>query len=750
MNIELLEFQERAIEGLFDACDAKPSNIVFSSCTGSGKTIMLTRFISDFLHINKHFVAVWLTPGRGNLEEQSMSKMNKYVHNAQTGTLSDVLTSGFAEGATYFINWETITRRGNVAIRDGEKKNLLERIDEAHGAGLKFIVIIDESHNNDTRKAQAILDALSAEKTIRASATPQRDDAATLVKVSEFDVIEQGLIKKSIIVNPDFKSEQELDDEVEFLLNSALEKRDELIHAFAEKNEQVNPLVLVQLESADDVLKNRVIQCLEEYEITFDNGNLAVWLADDNENTEGLEVNDARQSVLIFKQAIATGWDCPRAHILVKLRSNMDETFQIQTIGRIRRMPNAHHYCDEVLDNCYIFTYDSKFVEEARNATSGDVVCVANMELKPEFKKYPLNLKSEQRGTEDAKTDDRQRLKVIHDFYVAKYGLGDDYEENKTRLKEGGYVFLDTIVDTTKSGRIANVAGEDFNELADVNLQIHASNQILHDVHNHDAYHLAKKCGFGANGFSQFNGTMRKLFAKQCLDTRLAKNRRSTLLTLTNQERYRFIINNQDAIKQDVRDAFSNTSITATFEFETVGEKSFNLPQHEVLKYDSGAVNQDVAKKNVYAGYKMSATPRSAGETALEKHLEQSDNVQWWYKNGDKGVEYFSILYTDNVGNKKAFYPDYLIGVKDNGKVELIVAEVKGPFLTGTEDETGDIDDYSEKKFDNLARHCKASNTKGGFIRLDLNSQELMFCDITHTYTDDPTDGNWARLCEVF
>ncbi len=185
-------------------------------------------------------------------------------------------------------------------------------------------------------------------------------------------------------------------------------------------------------------------------------------------------------------------------------------------------------------------------------------------------------------------------------------------------------------------------------------------------------------------------------------------------------------------------------------EFETIGEKSFNLPPHEVLKYDSSAVNQDVAQKNVYAGYKMSATPRSAGEVALEKHLEHSEQVQWWYKNGDKGVEYFSILYSDNVGNKKAFYPDYLIGVKVDDKVELIVAEVKGPFLTGAEDETGDIDDYSEKKFEQLARHCKASNTKGGFIRLDLNSQELMFCDINHTYTDDPTDENWVRLSGVF
>ena len=50
--------------------------------------------------------------------------------------------------------------------------------------------------------------------------------------------------------------------------------------------------------------------------------------------------NDSPIEVLIFKQAIATGWDCPRASILVMLRDIKSVTFEIQTVGRILRMPS--------------------------------------------------------------------------------------------------------------------------------------------------------------------------------------------------------------------------------------------------------------------------------------------------------------------------------------------------------------------------------------------------------------------------
>ena len=76
---------------------------------------------------------------------------------------------------------------------------------------------------------------------------------------------------------------------------------------------------------------------------------------------DNLTQNDGIPVFLLMKQAISTGWDCPRAKILVKLRENMSESFEIQTIGRIRRMPEAVHYEDDLLDFCYVYTFDEKY-----------------------------------------------------------------------------------------------------------------------------------------------------------------------------------------------------------------------------------------------------------------------------------------------------------------------------------------------------------------------------------------------------
>src|SRR5690606_20457800 len=59
---------------------------------------------------------------------------------------------------------------------------------------------------------------------------------------------------------------------------------------------------------------------------------------------------------LIFKQAIALGWDCPRAQILLMFREIKSVTFEIQTVGRILRTPEARHYENIALDRAYVYT----------------------------------------------------------------------------------------------------------------------------------------------------------------------------------------------------------------------------------------------------------------------------------------------------------------------------------------------------------------------------------------------------------
>ena len=99
-------------------------------------------------------IATSYTPGKGNLEEQSKAKMDKYIYGASTKLLCDVMTSGFNAGDSCFINWEKLTKKGNTALRDSERTNFLEHIEKALDSGITFKVIVDESHQNDTTRTQ--------------------------------------------------------------------------------------------------------------------------------------------------------------------------------------------------------------------------------------------------------------------------------------------------------------------------------------------------------------------------------------------------------------------------------------------------------------------------------------------------------------------------------------------------------------------------------------------------------------------
>ena len=71
MALVLKEFQSRAIDELLQATDDGAPSIVLKSCTGSGKTIILTHFACDFMKRHRHAVTIWFTPGKGDLEIQS-------------------------------------------------------------------------------------------------------------------------------------------------------------------------------------------------------------------------------------------------------------------------------------------------------------------------------------------------------------------------------------------------------------------------------------------------------------------------------------------------------------------------------------------------------------------------------------------------------------------------------------------------------------------------------------------------------
>lgn len=731
MNITLANFQLRAIKTLLESMEEKTRDIILKSPTGSGKTIILTHFMDEYIKGHAKTVFVWLTPGKGNLEEQSKEKMDRYIHNAQTKLLADVMTSGFEENDSCFINWEKLTKKGNNALKDSEKTNFLEYIEKAFNDGLEFKVIIDESHQNFTGKADEIVQYFKTDKIIRCSATPLPDKKAKLIEVNEEDVIAEGLIKKLLVINENFPQTIETDNQTNYLLEKAVLKQQELHNVYLNKNVDINPLIIVQLPNNSDLLLETVEKFFEGKGITYENNTLALWLSGRHENLEDISKNNSKQIAVIIKQAVATGWDCPRASILVKLRDNMDETFEIQTIGRIRRMPEAKHYNSDLLDSCYLYTFDSKFTAGVKLSLGKNALEAKTLFLKNEHKAFSLT--KEQRTMITDLRDPRKALHSISLYMKQEYGLTNNKSENKTRLGTKGFKFFDFVVRTAKSGGVVLLNTAD--EINHLN-EIYVKEAINTHIHGREYHNRVGRIGLEIGlEYSYMNTILGKLFAEKfeyC----------DKLLSLTTRQLYAFVINNFDLLRHAVREAMAAVLSQLPISVQQVSKKEFKFPLSTMFTYDISSKVQTESVKNVYNGYLQSAEPRSSSERRFEKFCENCSAVDWFYKNGDKGDEYLSIVYVDNSNNQKLFYPDYIVSL--NNKIWII--ETKGGF-----DKTGaseDIDIFSPKKFEELKKYLNKYNLKGGFVKYDKQSEELCIC--TDNYNEDIHSNDWQILSEVF
>lgn len=726
--MELKEFQLNAVKSLFEAMDKPARDIILKSPTGSGKTIILTYFMHQYIQSFPKTVFVWLTPGKGNLEEQSKAKMDKYIHASQTKLLSDVMTAGFEENDSAFINWEKLTKKGNNALKDSERTNFLEHIQHGLDSGLRFVVIVDESHQNNTVKADEIIQYFHTDKIIRCSATPKGIKNAEIIEIAEADVIAAGLIKKLLVINEDFPQTVETESQTGFLLERAYEKQRKLRAAFLSAGKEINPLIVVQIPNKSEVLQDEVERWFETQGVTFENEQLAVWLTDRHENLEGIEENDAKSVAVIIKQAVATGWDCPRAHILVKLRDNMDETFEIQTIGRIRRMPEAKHYNSDLLDSCYLYTLDEKFTAGVKMSLGKGALEAYTIFLKNEYKS--ITLTSEQRTMVTQTRNPQAALTAVAKYFEKEFHTGGNKAENATRLQTAGFVLDEDIVRHTISGETATL---DF-QAAGMN-EIDVTEKLDTHRHGRDYHQKVGKIGLEIGmEYSYMNTIIRKLF-----DNKFSYSRK--ILALEPRAVYAFVLNNADRLRHIVREAMAVELAQLQLDVKQVSKSQFHIPQSCLFTFDSTAKTQTEMQKNVYKGYLSSAEVRSSSERKFEKFCENADSVEWVYKNGDKGSEYLSIVYMDNSEKQKNFFPDYIIGV--NG--EIWIVETKGGF-----DRSGnsqDIDLYTPKKFAVLKDYLDRYGLKGGIVRYDEKSEELYIC--MDNYSDDIRDDCWKVLSDI-
>ncbi len=429
---ELKNYQQNAIDQLMQFTEMflktpKNETIIFQSPTGSGKTITIARYIHELTKETKEDLCfLWISIGKGELQVQSHKSVKKEIGDTIECSLLENEFFGsrdiINQNEIVFVNWEKIRKKdkktkefNNTLMKDWEQNNFPTILKNTR-ENRKIILIIDESHSSaTTKRAKEIRDEIIAPNlTIEMSATPvfNSENINARVYVEPTDVINEGMIKKEIIINDKIaeaiekeeneKSSESLVLESAYYKEEELKKRYQKLYNEGETKNLITPLTLIQIPNSNYGEEKRaaVEKFLKNKGITTENGKLAIWLNDDkiNNSYEELNTNDSKVEYLIFKMAIDTGWDCPRAQILLKFREVNSIVFEIQTVGRILRMPEAKHYTDEALNRSYVYS-NIQSIAIKKEIYNPNIIKTYNSKVKEEYKpdiKIAINAQSTQ------------------------------------------------------------------------------------------------------------------------------------------------------------------------------------------------------------------------------------------------------------------------------------------------------------------------------------------------------------------
>ena len=447
---------------------------------------------------------------------------------------------------------------------------------------------------------------------------------------------------------------------------------------------------------------------------------------DKRELTDDIVENDGQPVFLLMKQAISTGWDCPRAKILVKLREGMSEQFTIQTIGRIRRMPERKHYDNDTLDCCYVYTFDQDYKQGLLSDIEKSYE-KRHLHLKEKAKTFTLV--RETRDLDYVGLGEREVLERIYNYFVATYSLTDDKELNKQKLADGNvYVFGDHIYGKWLKGRFTTLGSITSANMEERSMKVDTGRHGIMMLHSTNELKSILS-------LQQHNvrAILERLFFK-------GVDSKYRLLSLTKEELYAFTINNEHQLKADFRAVASEISNIQTKLSLDVREEEFKIPVDDYFNYDPNVKYEIDFLANAYEKYTSGFATikiRSRSENMFEYWCEKRDDIDWVYKNGDSGQTYMSIVYLTGSGKQRLFYPDYILRKKD-GSVWLL--EAKGG--ESADGSSQNIDDQAENKFNALKQYAEKHNLNWGFVR---NYDNQLFLN-NNEWHEEMGDDHWELL----
>jgi type III restriction enzyme len=440
MRIEPKDFQNTAVLRLTEEVEAarreidrgRQQAIVLSSPTGSGKTVIMTLLMErlwaghESIAPDSDAIFLWISDSP-ELNIQSKEKIEAasdiFPRSRMTIIENNFNQERFASGNIYFLNTQKLGASSLLTKPgDGRTWTIWQTIENTTKASpTHFNVIVDEAHRGMgmTAKAESTSRTLiqrfikgapnigltPVPLVIGMSATPQRfnkvlEGAQRItrpVDVSAEEVRDSGLIKDRIIL--DIADEDQPADWT--LLRDAAERTLEYAKEWkryckAQGIATVEPILVVQVEDGTKTIwtktdLSKAVDVLEKVYGRFKEGELAHCFQEEDDITaNGYSIRkidaskiqgDTTVRVVFFKMALTTGWDCPRAEVMMSFRRASDHTLIAQLVGRMVRTPLARRVeDDEFLGSVALFLphYDEEglraIVEKLEDPDTGTPV----------------------------------------------------------------------------------------------------------------------------------------------------------------------------------------------------------------------------------------------------------------------------------------------------------------------------------------------------------------------------------------
>jgi len=248
-------------------------------------------------------------------------------------------------------------------------------------------VVVDEAHNSRTELAFDMLARFRPSGVMELTATPDltRTPSNVLHSVSAAELKAEEMIKLPVVLETEPDWQQCLAD--------ALARRDALQKLADEERRAgapyLRPLVLIQAEPRRAGVETLDVERVRS-ELIANHGIPASEIAVATGEEKGLEHIDAEYRLgiadpacpvkfVITQKALAEGWDCPFAYILVSMASLSSATAVEQLLGRVLRQPGASQRRAKALNQSYAFVVSRNFAETA-NALRDRLVSGAGFE----------------------------------------------------------------------------------------------------------------------------------------------------------------------------------------------------------------------------------------------------------------------------------------------------------------------------------------------------------------------------------